>query len=199
MVEDAQHWTSSLCAVTRFHLKLLYLEILGSGVAREFVDLEISGEKSPTTRDVIRRCPQVLGVRLSPADSGRLIGMVNSRASPVHHASSNSGCMLSEAQSYGGHLKWTWIAPGVGSIRELVCLLRRSGCEASVDHVRLLRTGLQLTPKQRDVLAAAMSRGFYDIPRRARLEDLGRDFGVTRQTVNEVLRRAEKKVLGQLL
>ncbi|MGA2666107.1 MAG: helix-turn-helix domain-containing protein [Nitrososphaerales archaeon] len=56
-----------------------------------------------------------------------------------------------------------------------------------------------LTARQRSVLGLAHALGYYDVPRRARTEDLARLMRMDRGTVGEHLRRAEKRVFDGLL
>lgn len=49
----------------------------------------------------------------------------------------------------------------------------------------------ELTAPQREVYTTALERGYFEIPRRATLVDLGEEFGITDQAVSERLRRAQ--------
>lgn len=53
-----------------------------------------------------------------------------------------------------------------------------------------------LTERQRTILEAAYARGYYDIPRDATAEELAAQFGLSRRTVDEHLRRGERKILS---
>lgn len=56
-----------------------------------------------------------------------------------------------------------------------------------------------LTPRQQQVLRAAVEMGYFENPKRVRLEDLGELLGQDKSTVCETLRRAEKRVFETLL
>ena len=56
-----------------------------------------------------------------------------------------------------------------------------------------------MTPKQLRALLAALSAGYYDIPRRTRTEDISRRMNTPRTTYEAHLRKAEGKVLRSLL
>jgi hypothetical protein len=56
-----------------------------------------------------------------------------------------------------------------------------------------------LTARQASILRLAHSMGYYDIPKRAGVEDIGRVLGVDKGTVGEHLRKAEKRVFDRLL
>lgn len=52
-----------------------------------------------------------------------------------------------------------------------------------------------LTDKQRETVAAAFERGYFEIPRRVSLEELAEELDVTHQALSERLRRAEQALL----
>jgi len=52
-----------------------------------------------------------------------------------------------------------------------------------------------LTPREQEVLYYAYFRGYYDTPRRVSLEELSRELGIAKSTLNEMLRSAERKIV----
>lgn len=57
----------------------------------------------------------------------------------------------------------------------------------------------QLTEKQRDVLLTAYKLGYYDIPRRITSEALAKKLGLGDATVVEHLRKAEQRLMRQII
>ncbi|MCW3999294.1 MAG: helix-turn-helix domain-containing protein [Candidatus Bathyarchaeota archaeon] len=57
----------------------------------------------------------------------------------------------------------------------------------------------QLTEKQREVLLAAYKMGYYDIPRKITTEELARKLDLADSTVVEHLRKAERRLIRQLM
>ena len=56
-----------------------------------------------------------------------------------------------------------------------------------------------LTERQRDLLVAAIDRGYYDTPRKCTLTELAEATGRAKSTVSETLHRAEGKVLKEFV
>lgn len=56
-----------------------------------------------------------------------------------------------------------------------------------------------LTERQRDLLVAAIDRGYYDTPRECTLTELAEATGRAKSTVSETLHRAEGKVLKEFV
>lgn len=57
----------------------------------------------------------------------------------------------------------------------------------------------QLTEKQRAVLIIAYKSGYYDIPRRINSDDLAKKLGLVNSTVVEHLRKAEQRLIKQII
>lgn len=57
----------------------------------------------------------------------------------------------------------------------------------------------RLTEKQQEVLQAAYRQGYYDVPRKVTSKDLARSLRLTDSTVVEHLRKAERRLLLQIL
>lgn len=55
-----------------------------------------------------------------------------------------------------------------------------------------------LTPKQAEAFSRAMERGYYDLPRRATMKDIADATGTPRTTLEQHVRKAEKKLLGSV-
>jgi predicted DNA binding protein len=90
-----------------------------------------------------------------------------------------------------------------GSIRKMVQLLKTFGetvklsvQEASFSGSEMLSS---LTPKQRELMLEAKRLGYYNYPRSVSANDLAKAVGLSRSTVVEHLRKAEIRLLDQLL
>ena len=57
----------------------------------------------------------------------------------------------------------------------------------------------QLTDRQQEIVRAAITAGYYEIPRRATQRDLATELGLSRGTIGEHLRRAEAKIIQSVV
>ncbi len=67
--------------------------------------------------------------------------------------------------------------------------------EEKIDDISLFGISPQLTYKQKEAIGAAVSHGYYDYPRKIRLEELAAIMKVSYSTFQEHLRKAEQKLL----
>jgi DNA-binding transcriptional ArsR family regulator len=58
---------------------------------------------------------------------------------------------------------------------------------------------MSLTASQRKTVAEAYSSGYFDVPRRTDSKKLARSLGISKSTLSEHLRKAEKHLLAQIL
>ena len=52
-----------------------------------------------------------------------------------------------------------------------------------------------LTFREEEVLRFAFEKGYFDFPRRIRLEEIAAHFGIAASTISEIIRRGQKKIL----
>jgi predicted DNA binding protein len=119
------------------------------------------------------------------------------RVSPaVDAVTENGGTILAARASDDG---WTLRVryPERGALADTVSAFER--LDVTVDLVgighRPESLGADLTPKQRETVATAFERGYFEIPREVSLADLAADLDVTHQALSERLRRAEQALL----
>jgi predicted DNA binding protein len=75
-------------------------------------------------------------------------------------------------------------------------MLDEFGLEYSLDRLyESVKAASPLTPKQREMLLAALERGYYDTPREVTLSELADELGMANSTVSECLHRAEGAVM----
>lgn len=58
----------------------------------------------------------------------------------------------------------------------------------------LLSVKDELTPKEQEVLKIAVTKGYFDYPKRIGLEELAEEFGVSKSAIMQILRKAIDKI-----
>ena len=136
-------------------------------------------------------------VSFSRNGSGRFLATVDMRSCRTCRILGDSDCLLDSATSRpDGGIRWNLIAPTGAALTRLVDDLRDSGAEVVVEKVTVLRTARELTTEQERVLQTAFDLGYFDIPKKIKLEELARRMNISKATLDVVLRRAQRKVVA---
>ncbi|MGB2825170.1 MAG: helix-turn-helix domain-containing protein [Thermoplasmata archaeon] len=109
----------------------------------------------------------------------------------------DSDCILDSAASRpDGGIQWNVIAPNGAALTKLVDDMKGVGASVLVEKVTVLRTARELTIEQERALQTAFDLGYFDIPKKIKLDDLARRLNISKATLDVVLRRAQRKVVA---
>ncbi len=100
-------------------------------------------------------------------------------------------------------LKLTFLG-NLAEVRKLLAVAEKIGQKfkiLSLTDARFAPDSLlqSLTEKQRKILSAAYSTGYYDVPRRIDSEQLAKRLNIGKSTLVEHLRKAEMRLMGDLM
>lgn len=104
-------------------------------------------------------------------------------------------CLECPLDSGNQPASWRFIAKGAGDLRQVLARLEREGIRARVEDVAPLEPRPTLTGRQKEVVKAAVSQGFFEFPRRTNLTELSKLVGVKPSTLSEILRGAERRIM----
>ncbi len=91
---------------------------------------------------------------------------------------------------------WKLFLGDSSSLGKIVGALEIAGCKADVKAISNVTSSENiLTPRQQEVMAAALMLGHFDFPRRIGLTELAEKLSVKSSTLSEILRRAEAKIV----
>jgi predicted DNA binding protein len=90
-----------------------------------------------------------------------------------------------------GSMIWRVVVPDPASFS----MDKLKGLGAEIISIKQLSEKAPLTENEDEVIRKAFEMGYFDVPRRARIRDIARIIGKSPSTIDETLRRAEKKIL----
>lgn len=202
-IAQADPWTRELCEGFTAYVRILGLKSLGRGhVVAHFVD--ISTKKAATLETVRERLSGAGGVEsveLTELAKGHFMGVVMSvdcKACRSLIESNLASFVSSAATQEDGKVAYRLFLNADG-VPELLNRLSSAGVGYEVTEISPITEDLPLTSRQLSVLRSAMELGLYDYPRRITQDELAVKLGIRSSTLNEILRRAEKKILGSFL
>ncbi len=136
-------------------------------------------------------------VSYSKNGSGRFLASVDMHSCETCRILGDSDCLLDSATSRpDGGIQLNIIAPNGAGLTRLVDDLKGIGASVVVERITILRTARELTTEQERVLQTAFDLGYFDIPKKIKLDGLARRMNVSKATLDVVLRRAQRKVVA---
>ncbi|MHA2207859.1 MAG: helix-turn-helix domain-containing protein [Candidatus Thorarchaeota archaeon] len=129
----------------------------------------------------------------------RVVHRLN-RAS-IHETILDSGCMTRLPIVVENGLQYhTVLAPSQDTLSTLIRSLRKG-----FPHVRIRRLRSQpkasfrvaLTEKQQEAFLLAFQSGYYEMPRKSRIDKMCKKLGIKRVAMQERLRRAERRIISE--
>jgi predicted DNA binding protein len=111
-------------------------------------------------------------------------------------ALTGSNCFLTYAAALrSGKLEWHLVVGKESSLLKLIDFLETKGCSVDLKSKTYLNKKNILTSKQEKIIKIAFDKGYYDYPKGINLRELSKILNVSFSTLNEILRRGEKKII----
>lgn len=197
------NWISDLARGSPSTVRILDCKPGRDGAVQQLVELNTPEAKLDEAIEAIRRNPQVIDVYMAKTRTGKSMGRVLSRGAVACKSVMESNlfcrsCLFSSKSSPDGAVEWT-LAFSDG--RSLSSFLKRLESERISVEIRRLSKMVEtkgLTPRQMQVIQRALDRGYFEYPRKTDLSTLAGELKVSKSTVGEILRRAEKKALTSM-
>lgn len=165
-----------------------------TGVAR----IEIHGDDPGAVCEAIAAYDTVTDLEVFEADSGVCRIQVETTVPLLLTSLQDSGVPLEMPfELSDGEMALELTVPQ-RTLSELGDTLDKLGIQFTVDHIRQnVQSDPLLTERQEWLLDEAISRGYYDTPRRTTLVDIADEVDLAKSTCSEILHRAEERVMKQ--
>ncbi len=147
----------------------------------------------------MRRDGDLKALEIIKSKNGHIYGSAASEKCTVCTEVARSKCFLTSVSVHSKErAQWTILGSN-DSFRGLVGALERKRIPLEVKMKKELEDTDLLTTRQEQVLSFAYERGYFDFPKKTGLEELAADTGIRASTLDEILRRGQRKVLGEYL
>lgn len=199
----ADSWVQGLCADLSARVKILGLKFIGNGKdVAHFVDITTSEEgRIDDIKEWLGANASVVSAELTNLSKDHSMGVVVAKRCKVCASiiGSNSATFVSSASTEADCGVGYKIFLNNEGVPTLLNHLSRDGVGYRVKEISPISPDARLTTRQLNVLKSAMEMGLYDFPRRTTRAELAAKIGIKSSTINEILRRAEKSILGEYL
>lgn len=173
------------------------------GTVQQLVELNTPDEQLDEIVEKIRRNPMVTDVYVARTQVGRSIGRVLSREALACRSVMESNlfcrsCLFAAKPAADGTVEWTLAFSDGTSLTQFLNKLENERIKVEIRRLSKVLEQKGLTPRQHQIILSALDKGYFDYPRRIDLSHLAKELGITKSTLLEILRRAEKKALTSL-
>jgi len=204
-VARADNWARGLCEDCSAYVMILGVKLALEGRIREvahLVDIKTKNETEMTrVRDWLRGSNDVRSTEITNVAVDHMMGVVTAKGCGVctalidTHSTSFISSAVTEADCT---VTYKVFLCSVG-VPVLLNRLSASGVAYKIIETSAITRNNRLTTRQFGVLKAAMESGLFDYPKRITQDALATKLGVSSGNLNEILRRAEKKILTDFL
>lgn len=141
--------------------------------------------------------PFVDQVDISPLKKGKAFGIVKTNQCGICTGLHETDCFLTSYSSKStGEIEWKLVGPSEESISKVIDDLKKSGTDITLVSKTHLDPSALLTARQELIMEVAYKRGYYEYPKRIKMDELARIFDVSRSTISEILRKGHMRIIG---
>ena len=179
-------------------VEILDTKVLPKETVEHLFDIQVRPELMEALLGDLNTDRDLFNIETTKSKSGHIYGAATSLRCTVCMCVARSKCFLASVEITAQGARWTVIGNNE-SFRELVESLESQKIPLEVKLKRNLEDNELLTGRQEQILSIAFENGYYDFPKRMGLEELSSLIGVKASTLDEILRRGQKKILGEYL
>jgi predicted DNA binding protein len=202
ILASSDAWVKGLCSDLSARIKILGMKpVEGPGEVAHFVDITTTDVAPGQVRESLGNSGSVVSTELTDLSPGHMMGVVVAKGCTVCNSLINTAfaSFISSAATDEDCSTGYKIFLNSEGVPALLNRLSRQRVPFTVEEISPISADYRLTTRQLAILKSAMEMGLYDFPRRITQDELATRIGITPSTLTEILRRAEKKILGDFL
>ncbi|MCL4331138.1 MAG: helix-turn-helix domain-containing protein [Candidatus Thermoplasmatota archaeon] len=136
--------------------------------------------------------------RVKIIDQNRITAIIDAHNCPVCSAIVRFDIFLIDARSHpSGDVSMVFLSPDEQTLSEFLGCLKGDGMSYIIVRKSDIDIKPQITARQEFILKTALELGYFDYPKRIDLKGLSERLGISYTTISEILRRAERKIIGE--
>ncbi|MDI9642150.1 MAG: helix-turn-helix domain-containing protein [Archaeoglobales archaeon] len=148
--------------------------------------------KVENAENLIQKLPELcIGFKISKTTAKVLLKEHPCLIAPVFL---RSGALITKMRVEDSELIWSIVCDDE-SFLKLMEALESAEIEYEIIYKGRLESEDTITLREEEILKIALQKGFFDYPRKIRLEELAKQLGMAPSTLSEIMRRGQKKIL----
>ncbi|MDI9645637.1 MAG: helix-turn-helix domain-containing protein [Archaeoglobales archaeon] len=109
-----------------------------------------------------------------------------------------NGGLITKMRIEGEKIVWSLLCDSE-SFLKIIEALEDENIDYEIIYKGFFESKDEMTFKEEEILKIALEKGFFEYPRKIKLEELAKQLEIAPSTLSEILRRAQKKMLKRLL
>lgn len=191
-------WIHTAVSTFSGTVEILDSKMLPRDAVEHLFDIQVRPGQMDELLTALKQDEDLINIETVKSKSGHVYGSASSLRCTVCKEVARSKCFLASVDVTSEGARWTIIGNN-DSFRELLAMLEKRNIPLEVKMKRNLEDSELLTARQEQLLSVAFERGYFDFPKKVKLEELATLADVKTSTLAEILRRGQKKVLGEYL
>jgi len=191
-------WIETAAGKYSATVEILDSKMLPNDSVQHLFDIQVKPGLTDELLKELKADKDLIGIETMKSKSGHIYGSATSLRCTVCKEVAKSKCFLASVDVTSGGANWTVIGKN-DSFSELIAALERQDIPYKVRMKRNLDDNELLTARQEQILSLAFERGYFDFPKKIGLEELATLVDVRTSTLGEIIRRGQKKILGEYL
>lgn len=180
-------------------VEILDSKMPSADTVQHLFDIQVKPALMDELVNAMRDDEDLTGLEVIKSKNGHVYGSAASARCTVCKEVARSRCFLSSVSvSSRERAQWT-VLGNDESFRGLVRALEKKEIPFEVKRMKELEDTDLLTTRQEQILSIAFEMGYFDFPKRLGLKELAAETGIRTSTLAEILRRGQKKILGEYL
>ncbi|MDG6970682.1 MAG: helix-turn-helix domain-containing protein [Nitrososphaerota archaeon] len=193
-IENPANWVGKIAESAR--VKIMRIK-QREGAVEDLVELSSEHLSPDELVSHLRKEAGIIYSDMAKVDRNRVIGMVSTHDCPICSTFAGLNTFLVSANSRDdGKMEWRLLVGGDTDLKTLLGRLDGRHVKYDILEVSHHARKRETTARQEEVLRVALDLGYFDFPKRIRLEELAEKLHITAGTLSEILRRAEKNILS---
>ena len=163
-----------------------------------FVEIVVDPSKTEKVMEELRTNPAIKDEDLQLVGAGRIKGAITTDECLGCCSAGDTGVFqVAGVMDKEGRIVQTVVAEDRATIERMVSNMEAHGHSVTLVKLATLEVDDVLTPRQEDILLYALEKGYFDDPKGITLVEVAKEFDVSISTASEMLRKSQRKVVGE--
>jgi predicted DNA binding protein len=193
-IENPANWVGGIAESARVKITRIKQR---KGAVEDLVELSSESLSPEELLEHLRKEAGIVYSDMTKAGRNRVVGMVSTHDCPICSTFAGLNSFLISANtSDNGRMEWRMLVGGDTDLKTLCGRLDSRHVKYDILEVSHHSQKREMTARQEEILRVALDLGYFDFPKRIKLEDLAEKLNISPGTLSEILRRAEKNILS---